>query len=372
MTSDVSSPPHRTAPEGSLATAPASPPAPRGPVSRFLHSYVVSRIVKSIITVYLVATLSFGLVRWMPGDPMQAYVNRLMSEQGLSRVDAIAQASSLLSYNTDAPLLEQYLGYITGLLRGDLGQSIVSPGTSVAQHLLAYLPWTLFSVGAGLLISFVIGVVLGVLAAYWRGSWFDHLITNLSSALNAVPNYVWAMGIIVVCGVQLRLFSFQEVRGTLSPGVEPGFTAEFFSDALYHAALPIIVYVLTSLGGWALQMKSATTQVLDEDFVTVAHARGLTPRRIRSQYVGRNALLPLFTQFAVSLGFVVGGSTLVEQIFKYDGVGYYFFDAIQSRDYPVIQGFILMITVSVVITNLVADLLLARLDPRIREEGARS
>src|SRR5690606_18768949 len=107
----------------------------------------------------------------------------------------------------------------------------------------------------------------------------------------------------------------------LSPGVKPGFTSEFILDALSHAALPIIVYALTSVGGWILQMKSSTTQVLDEDFIAVAKARGLRPSTIHVSYVGRNAILPLFTQFAVALGFVVGGSTLVEQIFKYDGVG---------------------------------------------------
>ena len=231
------------------------------------------------------------------------------------------------------------------------------------DYIFAYLPWTLFSVGLGLLLSFLIGIALGVLIAYKRGRWIDHLITNISSALNAVPNYMWAMLVIVVFGVQLRWFNVSSLRGTL--------TAEFILDALTHAALPITVYVLTSVGGWILQMKSSTTQVLEDDYVIGAKARGLPGSRIHISYVGRNAILPLFTQFAVQLGFVVGGSTLVEQIFKYDGVGYYFYDAIVARDYPVVQGFILIITVSVVLANLMADLLLSRIDPRIRVEGAR-
>lgn len=336
---------------------------------RIRHSYVLGRILKSIVTIWAVASFSFILVRWMPGDPLQAYVQKLMSEQGISRQEAMARAASLLSYDPDAPLLQQYGEYLAGLVQGNLGQSIVSSGTPVTEYLFAYLPWTLFSVGAGLLFSFLIGVSLGVLIAYRRGTWLDHLVTNLASVLNAVPNYMWAMLIIVAFGVQLRWFNVSQLRGTISPGIHPGFTAEFIVDALAHAALPIFVYVLTSVGGWTLQMKSSTTQVLEDDYVTVARARGLRGRRIHVSYVGRNAILPLFTQFAVQLGFVVGGSTLVEQLFKYDGVGYYFYDAITARDYPVVQGFILLVTVSVVAANLAADLLLARIDPRIRVAG---
>ncbi|RRD45878.1 ABC transporter permease [Tessaracoccus sp. OH4464_COT-324] len=352
-----------------LARESGGPPRP-SLGHRIRHNYALGRILKSLITIWAVATLSFVLVRWMPGDPLQAYVQRLMSQQGLSREEALARASSLLSYDPNAPLLEQYLDYLTGLLRGNLGQSIVAPGTSVTDYILAYLPWTLFSVGLGLLLSFLIGVAFGVLIAYKRGSWLDHLVTNISSALNAVPNYMWAMLVIVVFGVQLRWFNVSALRGTVTPGVHPGFTAEFIVDALAHAALPIAVYTLTSVGGWILQMKSSTTQVLEDDYVVSARARGLPSSRIHVSYVGRNAILPLFTQFAVQLGFVVGGSTLVEQIFKYDGVGYYFYDAIEARDYPVVQGFILIITVSVVLANLLADLLLSRIDPRIRVAGA--
>ncbi|RRD05178.1 ABC transporter permease [Arachnia propionica] len=343
----------------------------RGAWHRIRHNYVLGRVLKSIITIWAVASLSFVLVRWMPGNPLQAYVQRLMSQQGLSREEALARASSLLSYDPSAPLLQQYLDYLNGLLRGNLGQSIVAPGTPVTDHILAYLPWTLFSVGTGLLLSFLIGVGLGVLIAHRRGSWLDHVVTNISSALNAVPNYVWAMLVIVVLGVQLRWFNVSALRGTVTPGIQPGLTAEFILDVLAHAALPITVYTLTSVGGWILQMKSSTTQVLEDDYVLNARARGLPASRIHVHYVGRNAILPLFTQFAVQLGFVVGGSTLVEQIFKYDGVGYYFYDAIEARDYPVVQGFILVITVSVVLANLAADLLLSRIDPRIRVEGAR-
>lgn len=341
-------------------------------VRRVWHNYVLRRILKSLVTLYLVISASFFLVRYMPGNPVQAYINNLMSTQGLSYRDARNQATSLISFNPSAPIYHQYAEYIWNLLHGDLGMSITSPGTSVRSEVFAYMGWTFFSVGLGTLIAFVLGILLGILIAYRRGGVLDHGITNISSFLHAIPNYVWAMVILVVFGVQLGLFDITDMRGTHTPGVNPGFNYTFLSDALYHASLPILVYVFTSIGGWILVMKSSTVQVLDEDYVTVAKARGLRDRRIRLHYVGRNAVLPLFTTFALSIGFVVGGSVLIETIFQYNGVGYYLYDALTKRDYPVMQGFILVITISVIVANLVADLLLSRIDPRIRTGGGEA
>ncbi|MGI8418293.1 MAG: ABC transporter permease [Nakamurella sp.] len=356
---------------GATATAMPTTASSRPSRWRRLHrSYVLGRIVKSLITLLLVITLSFFLLRFMPGNPVQAYVQNLVSTQGMTYADATKRASSLLAFNPTGSLWLQYLQYIGSLLHGNMGQSILTPGTSVASAVFASLPWTLFSVGMGTLFSFVIGTFLGVLIAYRRGGFLDHLVTNLSSLLHAVPNYIWAMLIIVVFGVKLGWFDITSTNGTLTPGVVPGFNLTFFGDAIYHAALPILVYTLTGLGGWVLMMKSSTMQILDEDFVTVARAKGLRESRIRSRYVGRNAVLPLFAQFALSIGAMVGGSVLIEQIFQYQGVGYYLFDSLTKRDYTMTQGFILIITVSVIAANLVADLLLSRIDPRVRAPGS--
>jgi peptide/nickel transport system permease protein len=348
------------------AQAEEQPPSLLG---RLVHSWVLRRIIKSVITVYLVASCTFFLTRYMPGKPIDAFIAQKM-QQGITRDQAVQEATSLLSYNPKEPLIQQYFSYIWGLLHGDMGQSIVSPGTPVTKYVSQYLPWTLFSVGVGVLISFVVGIFLGILIAYRRGGFLDHFITNIASLLHAIPNYVWAIAVIIIGGVKLKLFDINDIAGAYSPGLHPNFSWDFISDAMYHAALPIAVYAATSVGAWIIVMKSSTTQVLDEDFVTVAKARGLRDGRIRTTYVGRNAVLPLFTAFAISIGFVVGGSTLVEQIFRYQGVGYYLWSALQQRDYPVLQGFVLVITISVVVANLVADLLLSRVDPRIRTEGA--
>jgi hypothetical protein len=210
-------------------------------VSDLWHSYVLRRIGKSLITLYLVISLSFFLLRYMPGDPIQAYVQNLMVTQGLSYNDARAQATSLLSFSPSDPIYTQYLHYVGSLLHGDMGQSIASPGTAVSGAVFTYLPWTLFSAGLGTLIAFALGVVLGIVTAYRRGGVLDHLVTNISSLVHAVPNYILAMLILVVLGVRFQLFDITNMRGTLTPGVQVGFTPEFFGDVLYHAGLPILV-----------------------------------------------------------------------------------------------------------------------------------
>ena len=254
-------------------------------------------------------------------------------------------------------------------MRLDLGSSFLSSGTSVTSIILAVLPWTLFSVGAGLLLSFVVGIGLGLMAAYRRNSLFDHVVSTGGSIVSSVPNYLIAILIVLTLGVQWRLVPITQMRGALSPGIQPGFTLDFIGDALFHASLPILVFFLTSVGHWILSMRNATLAALEEDYVTAARARGLSDGRIRTAYVGRNAVLPLVTQLAISVGFIVGGAAIIEQIFAYQGVGLRLLAAVTQRDYPVIQGVVLLTTVAVVVANLIADLLYSKLDPRIGRAG---
>jgi peptide/nickel transport system permease protein len=247
--------------------------------------------------------------------------------------------------------------------------SILSPGTPVTAMILKFLPWTLFSVGTALLISFVVGIGLGMIAAYRRDSWLDNVLSALGSGLSAIPNYLLGIILVVFLGVQTGLLPIAAMRGSLSPGVEPGWDLDFFIDALFHAALPIATYVLTSFGGWLLTMRSSTIGTLEEDYVHVAKAKGLPDGRVLTAYVGRNAILPLVTQFTIAVGFVVSGALLIEFIFVYQGVGQLLLSAIGRRDYPVMQGVFLIITIMVIVANLLTDLLYGVIDPRIRIRG---
>ena len=337
----------------------------------FVRHPVARAVAKAVLTVWVTTTLTFFLIRLMPGSPVELKIDELMQQSNgaLSYQEAAAAASSLFSIDLNAPLHEQYLSFTGNVLRGDLGYSFLSPGTTVASIILAVLPWTLFAVGTGLLLSFIVGIALGLVAAYRRNSLFDRVTTTAGSLISSIPNYLLALLIVLFLGLQLRLLPITQMRGALSPGMRPGFTPEFVGDVLFHAALPITVFFLSHLGHWILSMRSATLAALEEDYVVAARARGLSDGRITTAYVGRNAILPLVTQLSIAVGFVVGGAVVIEQIFVYSGVGLRLINSVNQRDYPVIQGILLLTTVSVVVANLVADLLYTRLDPRIGRAG---
>lgn len=335
-------------------------------VGGLLRSYYVRKVLKTLLTVFVVISLIFFLIRLLPGNPIQQMVAQLTSQLGISQQEAYDQAAALFAIDLNRPFYLQYWDYLLNTLRGDLGKSIISPGTTVSSIILKFLPWTIFSVGTALILSFLVGILLGMFMAYRRDSLLDHGLTVFASIFSSVPNYLVGLMMIVWLGIQWRLVPIGAMRGSLSPNVVPGLTWEFFSDALFHAALPIATYFITTVGSWMLAMKSSTISTLGEDYVTVAKARGLTDWRITTAYVGRNASLPLFTQLALSIGFIVGGSILIETIFVYQGIGLTLSNAINRRDYTVMQGIFLVITLSVVFANFFADLLYSWLDPRIK------
>lgn len=334
-------------------------------------NYVFRATLQSLVTIWAVTTFTFFMIRLMPGNPVDVYINFLMNQQNITYQEAYDRAASQFAFDPDASPFDQYFGYLGQLARGDLGESITSTGTKVLGQIMRYLPWTLFSAGLGLLISFVSGFGLGMLMAYYRNSPLDHALSLLASILSAIPNYVFGLLILILFSVQLKWFNLGEVRGTYDSALTPGFNLEFILDVLEHAFLPVITYVIGTIGTWMLSTKSSTVSVLGEDYVNIAEARGLSQGRIITAYVGRNASLPLFTLLAISIGFVIGGSVLIEELYVYKGLGSFLFKSIADRDYTSMQGVFLVITISVVLSNLLADLLYARLDPRIRIAGER-
>ncbi len=351
-------------------TATVSTTTPRSFIwlEKIANNFLLRRLVKAFFTIWIVTTLTFFIVRAMPGNAVDILIQDLTAA-GMSADDARNQAASLLSINLNQPAHEQYLEYLANMVRGDFGKSYKSRGLKVADMIAAVLPWTLFSVGLSLLITFLLGVGLGALMAYKRDTWIDHLLSNLAATLDAVSPYLIGLLAILTLSVTWKIVPIQETRGALSPGIQPEFSLEFFADVFMHVKMLLLVYVLSSVGSWMLRMKSNTVSVLGEDYVTVAKARGLPDTRILTAYVGRNATLPLFTLLAISIGYVVGGSILLERLFTYRGVGFLLGDAIASRDYPVMQGVFLIMTVAVVFANLLADYLYGWLDPRIRISG---
>jgi peptide/nickel transport system permease protein len=333
------------------------------------RNYLVRTLFQSVVTILAVVTFTFFLIRLMPGNPVQVYIDLLISRENISYQEAQAKAAAQFRFDFNASPVQQYVDYVGQLLRGDLGESITATGTKVIDQILRFLPWTIFSVGLGLLISFSVGILLGMLMAYNRSSVIDHGLSLLASILSAVPNYIWGLLILIVFGVQLKWISIGDLRGTYDPDLVPGFNPPCILSVFKHAFLPVLVYVIGSIGAWILTMRNSTISVLGEDHVNIARARGLSSRRILFAYVGRNAALPMFTLLAINIGFIIGGSVIIEELFVYKGIGSFLFWSITQRDYTSMQGVFLIITTSVVVSNLLADLLYSRLDPRVRVGG---
>lgn len=324
---------------------------------------VAKRAAAALIMVYVVTSLTFFLIRLMPGSPYSVELYQLM-QQGYSQVQAENQVHVLFGFQTQGPLVVQYGEYLANLVHGNLGTSIMYPGESVLGLIAKAVPWTVLVVSIALLVSFGIGILLGTLAAYLRGGWFDQITTIGSSLLNGVPQYLTAILLFYFFATQARLFP---IGGAYSPNVLPGFSFAFVGSVFYHALLPIGSFVLSSFAGWALLMKSSTVSVLGEDFIVAAKAMAINERSIVVSYVSKNAILPLFTSLLLSLGFMFGGSVFVEQIFNYPGLGQLFLNSTNARDFPLMQGCFLLLTTAVIVANFLADLLYSRLDPRIRQ-----
>lgn len=353
------------------APTPTAPDARRdqsfvGRIRSLGRNYTLRVVLQGIITVWAVTTFTFFLIRLMPGNPVDSKIESLMISQALTYEQASSIAAGLFDFDPDQPVLEQYVEFMGKLVRGDLGRSIVSAGTPVIDQIARYLPWTLFSVGLALTISFTGGVLIGLAMGYWRGGILDNVMTVFASVLSGIPDYILALLFVLILGVQLELFNVGEFRGGSDPNITPGFTPEYIASLFKYALFPVIIYVASTIGTWMLSMKSSTISTLGEDYITVAQARGLPQRRILTAYIGRNAMLPLITRLAISIGFVVGGSVAIEQIFEYPGIGRQLLRAITSRDYTTMQGIFLVITIAVVLANVLSDLALGWLDPRVK------
>ena len=320
------------------------------------------KLLVAAATILLASTFTFFLVRQMPGDIVRIWALQIQAQQGVTYEQARLMAATMMNYNPDESVWTQYGRYLWNVLcHGHLGYSLTYR-IPVSTILLSALPWTVFItfVSAGL--SFVVGSVLGLAAATRRKGWFDPLLTLYATVSQAIPDFLIGVMLLVVLGVNLQ---WLPLRGAYSPEVDPGFNLAFFGDLLQHSALPILSFSIPAIGGWALAMKASATQVLGEDYLQVARAKGLTTRRILLDYLGRNAVLPLLTGLASSLGGLVGGSMVVETLFGYPGVGYFLAQSIATRDYTLMQGLFLMTTVVVVAGNLLAEYLAAKLDPRL-------
>ena len=307
-------------------------------------------------------TLNFFLPRLMPGDPAATLFARLQGKLKPEAMDSLKEAFGF----TEGPLLNQYWVYLTHLFQGELGVSVAYFPATVSEVIGTGLVWTVGLTGVAVLLSFGLGTLLGILAAWRREGFLDAFAPPALSFLGAFPYFWLAMALLFVFGFQLDWFPIRHAYGD---DLTPGWSGAFVYDVLVHGFLPALSIVIATLGGWMLSMRNNMLSVLGEDYIRLATAKGLTSRKVMLRYAARNALLPSITGFGMALGFILGGSLLTEIVFNYPGTGYLLIQAVRTQDYPLMQGIFLLITFAVLIANLLVDLLYVWLDPRTRGGG---
>jgi peptide/nickel transport system permease protein len=321
--------------------------------------YLLRRLGFYALAAWISLTINFFIPRLAPGDPASALQQKFQGRLEPAALEAMKVAFGI----GDDPVHIQYLAYLKNLSQGELGISIAHFPAPVSEVIGTAILWTLFLAGLAVLLSFALGSLLGMLSAWKRGSILDHIAPPLFVLFSAFPYFWLAMLLLYTFGFSLGWFP---LRHAYSDTLSPSFSWVFVLDVLHHATLPALSIVTASMGGWLLSMRNTMIGVLSEDYVSMARAKGLSDRDVMLRYAARNALLPSITGLGMALGFVLSGSLLTEIIFSYPGQGALLFEAVTARDYPLMQGLFLSITVAVLGANWLVDIAYVVLDPRTR------
>jgi peptide/nickel transport system permease protein len=320
-----------------------------------MRSVAGAHLGRFVLVLAVLVVLNFWLPRSLPGSPMAG------DDEALAVLPAAAAAELRRIYGLDRPLSEQFWAYLRGLARGDLGRSLATH-RPVAAMIAERLPWTLLLVGMAVLIGAVVGIALGTAAA-WRPR--GRLVRVLGPTVvftGALPEFLIAMLAIIVFATWLGIFP---AGGALTPFATAGGWSAV-ADIVWHAALPVAVLVVVLADAFFLLARNALVAVVGERYLTTARGKGLPERRVL-WHAWRNALPPVLTLFGLRLAFVVTGAVVVERIFAYPGMGMLLFEAVARRDYPVLQGILLVVSVIVLSASTLLDLAAGVLDPRTRE-----
>ncbi len=307
------------------------------------------------LVIWAAFTLSFALPRLAPGDPLQYVIG-----PELDTLTAEQRQEVLRELGFDRPAVVQYGAYLRDAFRGDLGFSIRN-GRPVRDLLLERLPWTLVLLLPALVLGTLLGMALGTLAAAQRGRAGDVALLSGILFLDALP--VFWIGMMLVAVVSVRLGWLPSFGAAPYSAAGP---IEYATGVLRRTILPVATLTLGGVGHTFLLVRGTLMTTLEEDYIRLAEAKGLTRRRVLVRHALRTALLPLYTRFILSIGGLVGGAVLVETVFGYPGVGRLIFEAISARDYPVLQGAFLLVSVAVILANAFADLTYPLIDPRTR------
>ncbi|MCL4189079.1 MAG: ABC transporter permease [Rhodobacteraceae bacterium] len=325
--------------------------------------YIFRRALVMLLVIFLAVTINFMIPRLMPGDPVETQLMQLLSQGGGAVGDIRAMVESHRArFGLDQPIWAQYLAYWGSVLSLDLGVSLANYPERVVDAILGALPWTLGLLGAATLASFVAGTLLGGLMAWPRAGRGWQAAGSGMLLLSSIPYFLIGMVLLYAFAI---VWPVLPAGGGLPFGMTPAWDAATLRGIALHAVLPLASIVLAETGAWAIGMRGMMVSVLGEDHITLAEAKGLRERRIFLRYGLRTAMLPQLTRLALALGHIVSGAILVEVIFSYPGIGFRLFQAVQAKDYFVIQGIVLMLTVSLALATFLLDLIYPLIDPRI-------
>ena len=323
-------------------------------------AFLLRRLAFYLAAFIAAATINFFLPRVMPGDPIQIMFAGAGSDLSMENLNALKLTFGFI----DAPLGEQYLAYLKSVFTGDLGRSIRFFPLPVTELLGRALVWTVGLVGTATIVSFALGTFLGVMAAWRRGTLFDTIVSVVAIFSSSVPAVVVSLIMLFAFGYTLGWFPNGYAA---NPMLDPGWDWTYISSVLYHGTLPMLTMVLVLTGGFAVTMRNNMINLLGEDYIVMGRAKGLADQRVMLWYAARNALLPTVSALAISLGSVLGGSLIIEVVFNYPGMGNTLYQAILARDYPVIQGELLILTGAMLTANFIVDLSYVLLDPRLKK-----
>ncbi len=323
---------------------------------------LINKLAYYLVIILIILSINFFLPRAMPGDQLAYLIGE--NPDMPTRMTDEEREVLLAHYGLDKPLSEQYLDYLVGISRGDLGWSIYR-SAPVLEVILVRLKWTMLLTGTSTVIYLLLGIFLGAESAWARGNKKD--TWSLISILTVSSLPVFFLGILlkIFFGAELDIFPLDGAKTTCASYANP---LEGVLDILHHLVLPAATLVIAHIGGTYLLMRNSMLSVLGADYILSARAKGLSERYILNRHAIKNALLPIVTMAALMVGFMITGTIFVEKVFTYPGIGLLLYDSVMCRDYPLLQGLFLIIAISVVIANFIADMTYIWLDPRVREE----
>lgn len=320
-------------------------------MSRFL----IRRLFRGLLTIFISVSLTFFIVRAMPSDPVSLMVSPQMTDS--------AKQAMIQAYGLDQPLMTQYGKFLGQLVRGNLGDSF-NKHIPVTQYLMERLPWTLLLLAAVMLVIVVIGIPIGVLSAKNKGKFSDRIVTVLVTLGISVFIPFISFLLLYVFAFRLKILP---TGGAYTPPKGEGLT--LWLDVAKHIILPTLALTITNLANAVMYTRNSMIEVLHEDYIRTAYSKGNSTNRVITVHALKNAMIPTVTVMGLQIGTMVGGAVVTETVFAWPGIGRLIYDAVSALDYPVLQGAFLLLAVAVVIMNLLTDLVVAWLDPRIRLGG---